>query len=172
MSVLVWVMGDGERRDMIATCRSGDGNWLTFRWDYREVGGMLGFRHDTMFLADDQLAGWTKELEADGASFIAQPTEIIVNTPEDSWDVTVMGWWNSVLRPIAVDIGEDWEAEPDDEVCTMTLPTAMDPVTVMDSSHRASAFEGLAVDPRLIMCGPPPLKRLPDPYRAKLSWGP
>ena len=126
MSVLVWVMGDGEHRDMIATCRAGNGDWLTFRWDYREDGGMVGFQHDRSHDADALLADWTEDLEANGSSFIAQPTEIIVNTPKDSWEVTVMRWWESTLRPIAVDIGRAWEPEPDDEVCTMTLPTALD----------------------------------------------
>lgn len=147
----MWVMGDGEHRDMIATCRADDGTWLTVRWDWRDEHEMVGFRHDRYSDADALLEEWTEEFETHGSVIIAGPVELSVNTPYRSDEYCVTAWWNYDLRPavMSLELSDPTDTSWDEE-CTLDLPTG---------TH--AAWEAL-----VIKCGPP------APYREKLSWGP
>jgi hypothetical protein len=117
--VLVWIMSDGSHRDMIATVRSGDGKWLTIKWDYRADGGMVGFGHNTPDRADETLADWTQDLEENGSTLRIDPTRVPVLPPARSDNRTVIAWWEKELRPAVIELGD---GESDDLECTLFLP--------------------------------------------------
>jgi len=160
MSALVWVMADGEHQDMVAMTCTSDGKWLAIRWDWREAMDMFGTGHDSRAGAEEAVMDWTGIMEAVGAKIIAGPLQLDLPIVDGSGANAVMMWWDEHLRPAVVDMVLDDPADLQfDDDCTMRLPPA--------------------IDPRVIMCGPPPLKKLPgggvltkDPYMAKLSWGP